>query len=153
MNKLCGNCGEQHKYVDCPFTEDRIRKEEYNKLREDAEKWLVLEADCQAEIAQVLFLDDIRKNEQDHKDAKKLHGIELMLKRCQELGMENAKGWEENMKLLSRNINDDLKQAKKDRQIVKRLEERIELCEKNPQDKKYVEYLSSELQKILEVKK
>mgnify|MGYP000648146906 CR=1 FL=1 len=36
---------------------------------------------------------------------------------------EDAKKWEENMKLLSRNINDDLKQAKKDRQIVKRLEE------------------------------
>ena len=27
---------EQHKYVDCPYTEDRIKKEEYEKIKEDA---------------------------------------------------------------------------------------------------------------------
>ena len=38
MIKMCGNCGEGHKYVDCPYTEDRIKKEEYEKLRETEEK-------------------------------------------------------------------------------------------------------------------
>ena len=64
---------------------------------------------------------------------------------------EDAKGWEENMKLLSRNINDDLKQAKKDRQIVKILDERIEQLKSIDRD----DYTNGavELQKIRDGKK
>ena len=40
--------------------------------------------------------------------------------------------WEENMKLLSRNINDDLKQAKKDREVVEHLREYLKVMESEP---------------------
>ncbi len=73
-----------------------------------------------------------------NEDAKKLHGTEIMLKRCQELGLEDAKKLEYYKHLLGgkalTQILEDAKkwneieathirQAVKDRQIVKKLKE------------------------------
>ncbi len=115
-------------------------------------------------------------------DAKKLHGTEIMLKRCQELGIEDAKKLEYYKHLLGgRALPEILKDAKKwkelqdkdmvcitakeynrsivhqtkDRQTVKRLEEgakRIEFIADCLDDFHSGNNIKEELQKILEGK-
>ena len=34
-NKLCGNCAGDHKFLDCPFIEQRITKIEYKQILEN----------------------------------------------------------------------------------------------------------------------
>lgn len=49
-----------------------MHNDEECPYHEDAKKWRDLEQACQAEIAQVLFLDEIRKNEKDTQIVKEL---------------------------------------------------------------------------------
>ncbi len=62
-------------------------------------------------------------------DAKKLHGTEIMLKRCQELGIEDSMKWKSIVEYMKENetFNPDI--LKHDRQIVKRLEKRLKESE------------------------
>jgi len=40
MTKACGNCGEEsHRYVDCPYVEGRIRKADWEELKQKATLW------------------------------------------------------------------------------------------------------------------
>ncbi len=39
MSKLCGNCGRDHKFVNCPYIEKRVTKKEWFELIKKAESW------------------------------------------------------------------------------------------------------------------
>jgi len=49
-DKLCGNCGEDHKYIECPYIEFKMTKEEHQRL-------LDKENNLNAQLVRINYLD------------------------------------------------------------------------------------------------
>jgi len=58
MDKMCGNCGRDHKFVNCPYIEKRVLKTEWKEFRKNEEIIDKIKKHIFAETGQTNVLTD-----------------------------------------------------------------------------------------------